>query len=370
VTEKQKKALLIGAACFVIYVFAAAQPIPMETILTARWFFSVESSHPAAKPDPQTQTKLLPFSLGGRLGHFGYVDKDGNFTINQTMKEQRSVSLSPSAWAEHDSAPEEIQVRNPLNQMILAITGKEGYPFFRDEKIFLLGKHQTSLTRLDDSGEIIWTYDFAAPLTVVDAAAGLVLAGLLDGTVEVLNEKGRRIFAFEPGGSRRSVIYGAAMSKDGGRLAVVSGIDLQRFLLLERYGDEEVSGGVEYKVIYHEFLEEGFRRAVYVQFIDHDGRVAFERQGGLGLYEIRSRSSLKLPLTGEIREIDSAGGDRLLFLITAQGQGRNRLVAVRLPGTIIIEAPFKSEHVFLGRQDSRIYVGGNLTLASFELEKK
>lgn len=369
-TEKQKKAFLIGAACFVIYVFGASRPVPVETILTARWFFSVESSHPAGEPRSRTPSDLIPFYLGGRLGHFGYVDKDGNFTINRTLKEQRSVSLSRSKWAEHDSVPREIEVRDPLNQPVLTITGQEGYPFFRDENIFLVGKRQTALSRLDDAGSVIWTYDFAAPLTVVDAASGLVLAGMLDGTVEVLDENGRRIFSFEPGGSRRSVIYGAAVSRDGSRLAIVSGIDLQRFLLLERYGDKEESGGVEYKVIYHEFLEEGFRRAVHVRFIDNDTRVAFERQGGLGIYEIRSRTSIKLPLSGEIREIDSIGGDRLLFLITSREAGQNRLVGIRLPGTVIIEAPFKSEHVFLGRQGSRLYVGGNLTLASFELEKK
>jgi hypothetical protein len=367
-TDKQKQWILIGAGVFVFYIFAAAQPVPVETVLSHRWFKSLESSYPG-RNNTQDEKELLPFFLGSRTaGHFGYVDKDGNFTVNQSLKANRDVYLSPLNWAEHGPIPDSIEVRNPLNQPVVTIPGGSGYPMFLDNRMFLVSGAGTALSALDETGNIQWTYDFAALPTVIDGANGLILAGLLNGTVEVLNSEGQRIFSFEPGGSRISVIYGCAVSQDGSRLAVISGVDLQRFLLLERYGDP--AGGVEYKVIYHEFLETGFRRPVHIEFVDNDSRIAFERQGGLGLYDIRSRTSSMLPLKGQIKELDDIGNDRLLFLITAQGKLDKRLVAIRLPGTIIIEAPFKSEYTFLGRQDSRIYVGGNMTLASFELEKK
>lgn len=364
--------ILIGVSFFVVYIFVAARPVPIETILSPRWFISLESNYPVTKPDSVLnldELQLLPFKMGDHNGgHFGYVDKDGNFTINQVRKENGDVSLSADNWAEYDAIPHSIEVRNPLNQTLLKIEGVQGYPLFLDQRIFFLNNEGSSLFALNDSGSVIWTYDFATTITVIDAAGGFVLAGLLDGTVEVLDDQGRRVFLFEPGGSRISVILGCAISKDGSQLAIVSGIDLQRFLLLERYGGD--SGTTEYKVIYHEFLEEGFRRAVHVRFIDNDSRIAFERQGGLGLYEISSRTSLKLPLEGEIKTIDDIGSDRLLFLITAQSEQQKRLVAVRFPGTVILEAPFKSENIFLGRQGSRVYVGGGTTLATFELEKK
>lgn len=375
-TDKQRKLILIGGGVFVIYIFAAAQPVPVETVLSHRWFRSL--NYPIAMSSDTAGghyeiSGLLPFFLGNRSsGHFGYVDKDGNFTVNQGLKAHKDVYLSAANWAEHDVIPNIIEVWNPLNQLVLKIESGWGYPMFLDERIFLVNSEQNSLAAVDNTGKILWVYDFAAQITAIDAANGFILAGLLNGTVEVLNNQGQRIFSFEPGGSRISVIYGCAISQDGSQLALISGVDLQRFLLLERYGEvnPEQSGGIDYKVIYHEFLEEGFRRPVHIEFIDNDSRIAFERQGGLGLYEIRSRTSLKLPLDGEIKELDAVGSDRLLFLITAQGKLQKKLVAIRLPGTIIIEAPFKSENTFLGRQDSRIYVGGNMTLASFELEKK
>jgi hypothetical protein len=363
-TKKKKYWFIVMVLFFISYIFIAARPVPVETILSPQWLTSLESTYPdfSGKDVPLENQELLPFSLGDR---FGYVDPDGRFTINQVKKGY--ISLSGEYWAEYESIPETIEVRNPLNEKVMTIENPQGYPLFFDNKIFLLNNEQNSLSALDLSGNIKWTYDFAAPLTVFDAAAGLILAGSLDGTVEVLNDQGQRIFFFEPGGSRFSVILGCAISKDGSKMAVISGIDDQRFLLLDRFGDP---GSTEYKVIYHEFLGDGFRRAVHVSFIDDDRWVVFECQGGLGVYNINTRSSIRIPLEGEIVALDGTGSDRLLFVVTSQSAEEKRLVAIRLPETIIIEAPFKSETAFLSRQGSRIYLGGGMTLASFKLNKR
>ncbi|GHU57324.1 hypothetical protein FACS189442_6300 [Spirochaetia bacterium] len=153
----------------------------------------------------------------------------------------------------------------------------------------------------------------------------------------------------------------------GNWLGIISGIDDQRFLLLEHFG---LPGSGEYKAGYHEFLEDGFRRAVRISFIDNDSRIAFERQGGLGIYEINNRISRRIPLEGEIAALDAEGSGGLLFVIISQSELQKRLIAISLPGTIIMEAPFKSDAAFLGRRGSRLYLGGGSTLASFELGKK
>jgi hypothetical protein len=354
---------IIVALIFVMYVFVASRPIPVETILTPQWFISLESNYSIPKPiDPSQSAALVPFRLGNR---YGYVDAAGNFAVNQVQ--HGYVSIASDYWAEYDMAPESITVYNPANEAVVTLNNTHGYPMFLDKRIFLVNSERTSLSSLDDSGRIVWTHDFSSLITTIDAANGFVIAGLLHGAVEILDSSGRRIFSFEPGGSRLAVIAGCAISKDAARIAIVSGIDPQRFLLLERYGD---AGNLEYKTVYHQFLEEGTRRPVHVEFIDNDRRVAFERQGGLGLYDISARTSLKVPLTGRIIESDKIGDERILFLLTAQDSNEKRLVAVRFPGELIFETPFKSNTFFLSRQGSRIYIGGNMTLASFELENK
>ncbi|MDR2476685.1 MAG: WD40 repeat domain-containing protein [Treponema sp.] len=362
--KKKKIGLTAGLLFFIIYFAGAARPIPHEPILVPRWLSSLETGNPAAigmpaEAEAALLDDLLPFSLGSR---FGYVDSNGRFAINQIKKGE--VSLSQTQWTEFDAKPERITIQNTANETIAGIENPGGYPFFLGGRIFIIGNEQNALSEIDHSGAMLWTYDFAAPLTCVDAAAGLTLTGSLDGVVELLDSQGNRMFFFEPGGSRHSVILGCAISQDGSRIGIISGIDDQRFLLLERFGTGE------YKVIYHEFLEDGFRRPVHIEFIEEDRWLVFEREGGVGLYEIRSRRERKVDFAGEIIAMDHSGGQGLFFVIVSRALGRKELVGVRLPGNVIMKAPFKSNDVFLGRRGTRLFVGGGVTLASFELEKR
>ena len=359
----KKRWYILGLAAFIIYLFIAVHPIPEETILKARWITSLESNYPVGLGDfsasEDSEQKLLPFTLGDR---YGYVGDDGRFAINQIRRGY--ISISENRWAEYEAYPSSIQVMNPQNDHVLTVEQTKGYPLFLDDRVFMVGSEQNSLTAIGPSGEELWTHDFPAPITCVDAAGGFVLAGTLDGAVEFLDSSGIPVFTpFEPGGSRLLVILGCAVSRDASRLAVISGIDSQRFLLLERDGDT-------CKVLYHEFLSEGFRRPVHVSFVDGDSKVAFESEEGLGIYDISARTSIRVPLRGEIVTLDDSGGDRFLFLITSQAPRERRFISVRYPGVIVIEAPFRSSNSFFARRDSKLYLGGNLTMMSFELEKK
>jgi hypothetical protein len=368
-SNKHSYWLLISVVIFVSYFFLAARPVQKEPVLVPRWLSSTESNYPVylngvsvpAGEDAAGGGKddlLLPFRLGNR---FGYVDAYGRFSVNRERK--AALSISENYWAEYEAVPREIDVRDPRNKQALLIPNVRGYPLFLDGRLFMINAEQNSLEALDLSGKSLWTYDFGAPITDIDAASGFVLTGLLDGTVELLNGDGRRVFFFEPGGSRLSAIYACRISRDGTRLAIVSGYDDQRFLFLERLGDS-------YKVSYHEFVSDGFRRVIHLAFIDGDRKVVFEREGGIGIYDINSRTSVKVELDGRVNSFDGSGEDDLLFMITGQSEIRKELVAIRLSGEIIAEAPFKSGTSFLRRKADRLYVGGGGTLASFALERK
>ena len=346
---------------FIIYIFIAARPITKETILKPKWISSLESNYPVIIDDytMADNGNLLPFRLGER---YGFLHNNGKFEINQTRKNY--LSISENFWAEYEALPSSVQVMNPHNEELLSIKNPKGYPLFLDNRIYLIGDEQNSLTAIDQNGKEIWTYYFPAPVTCIDAADGNVLAGTLDGALELINSSGKHVFVpFEPGGSRLSIIMGCAISRDAARLAIISGIDDQRFLLLERSADT-------YRVIYHEFLSGGFRRPVHISFIDNDEKIAFEREGGLGIYDINSRSSVSLPLEGEIMAMDNSGAGSFFFVITSQGPNEKRFITIRYPGIIAINAPFKSGNAFFSRRDKKIFLGGGTSMVSFELEKK
>jgi hypothetical protein len=57
-------------------------------------------------------------------------------------------------------------------------------------------------------------------------------------------------------------------------------------------------------------------------------------------------------------------------VITSRSETRKELVGIRFPGSIIMEAPFRSGAAFLERQGERLYVGGGNTIAAFTLERR
>ncbi|MDR0495417.1 MAG: WD40 repeat domain-containing protein [Treponema sp.] len=362
------KARRIGHIAVIVlfagYFFMSARPIPLETVLIPCWLNSVESGTPISLNGSPIRTDgedAIPFSLGNRLG---YVSRNGPFFINQARK--ANVSLSQERWAEYEAEPGSVTIRDSGGEPLAVIENPRGYPFFLDGRIFLINSEQNAISAVGESGAADWTFECAAPLTCVDAAAGLVLAGTLDGIAVVLDDGGGQVFSFEPGGSRYMVILGCAISRDGARIALISGIDDQRFLMLERFG----SSGHDFKVIYHEFLDDGFRRPVYVSFIEDDHWVIFERGGGLGFYNINSRQTGKVALNGEISAIDQSGGQGMVFVVISRHENARELIGIRLPGRVIIDSPFISEEVFLGRMESRLIVGGGQILAAFDLEKR
>jgi len=368
VIAKRKIWFIAGVVLFTAYFFIAARPIPLETVLVPCWLNSVESAESVSleggllwNSDALPPNQRIPFSLSGR---FGYISRNGFFSLNQVR--QANVSLSSERWAEYEAEPDRIAVHDSDGETLAIIENPRGYPFFLDGRTFLIGSEQNVISEVDPSGAVSWTYEFPAPLTCVDAAAGLALTGSLDGIIGLLDNNGRQVFTFEPGGSRYSIILGCAMSRDGSRLAFVAGIDAQRFLVLERFG----ANVFDYKVVYHEFLDEGFRRPVYVTFVENDRWVVFERGGGLGFYDIDARQAGKVALNGELCAIDRSGGQGMVFVIISRFGDIKELVGIRLPGRVIIESSFRSEEVFLGRIDSRLIVGGGQTLVSFDLEKR
>jgi hypothetical protein len=361
---KKKIWLAAMTVFFITYFFLAARQIPKQMVLVPCWLGSLESGETVRLGNAafMETNPGLPFSLGSRFGFVG--QEDGRFFINKIAKS--NVSLSGKYWAEYEAEPVRITIYDNTGEVYAVIENPRGYPFFLDGRIFIIGSEQNSISEIDVSGAVSWTYEFAAQLTCADAAGGLLMAGTLDGSIVVIDSTGRKVFSFEPGGSRYPVILGCALSGDGSALAIISGIDNQRFLFLEHFG----TGLGDYKVVYHEFLSGGFRRPVFINFVENDNWVIFERIGGLGFYEAGSRRTAKVDLDGEISAIDQSGGMGLIFTIVSRPENMKELTGIMLPDRVMVGAPFRSGDVFLGRAGSRLLIGGGQTIISFELEKR
>jgi hypothetical protein len=352
---KAKYRYILWVLVFILYAFFAARPVSEETVFVSKWLKSLASSFP--ENSASVAAEYIPFSFGGR---YGYVSHEGVFTINQEKKSY--VEQSPRLFAEFSGQDEKIAVRDFLGKQIFMLEDKRGYPFFRDDRIFVVHSGQNSISEVDTDNRTLWTYDFASPLTCADAAGGLLLIGGLDGSIELLDNRGRRVYFTEPSGSRLPVIYGCALAKSGTKLAVVSGLDRQRFLVVELVG-------AVWRITHHEFLGYGFNRPVHIKFVDDEQRIVYERQEGLGIYDIASRSSKIVPFDGQITRIDDSGEDGMIVLVVSESAVQKKLIAIRYPADFMISAPFTSQDSFLTRRGKLLIVGGGNKLSAFEITK-
>jgi hypothetical protein len=367
---KKKYKAAVVVSIFAAYSFVATERIPPETVFIPRWITSLDDGKNAIpsvikaeaglekKSTSAASAEFIPFELGRR---FGYVNADGVFSINK--EKTKNIYISPSLFAEYGGVEEKIEINNPSGGLSVLLENPQGRPFFLDDKIFLINYGQYSISRLGDSGAALWTRDFPSVITCVDGAAGILAVGMLDGSVEIVSRTGELIYEFEPSGSRIGAVFGCALSSDGSALAVVCGIGKQRFLYLEQAGST-------WRITYHEFLEEGLRRPVYISFTDGNRRVVFERENSIGVYDSTDRIVSRVFLDGRVAGIDASGENGILLLLTSDAGANNKLIAIQYPGVVVMEAPFKSKTVFLSRKEDVVFLGGDSLLASFNLEKR
>ena len=353
--KKRRNWLVFGSIAFIAYIFAASTPIGSETVLKPVWLRRPVVGEPAER---QARDGLVPYLSGST---FGYFDSDGEFSFVKRRGER--TALSDRYWADFGKTPEKIDLFGSDGELLFSVS-ENSYPYFADGRadgrIFIVGAEQNSVTALDESGKAIWKRDFPAPITCADAAAGLTLFGMIDGSIELVDDKGSRVFAFEPGGSRLPVIVAARLSPDGRKIALISGLDPQRFVLLSRSGQT-------YKVGHHEYLDRGFRRPVQLAFVDGDEYVAFERENGLAVHDVASKKTVLLDIRGRVLAFEDERSDDSFFLIADAGSYRE-LVGIKVPQDVFMRAPFTNSESFLARRGKRLYVGGDGSIAALEIE--
>ncbi len=142
-------------------------------------------------------------------------------------------------------------------------------------------------------------------------SAGL-LAGLLNGSLELVNRAGATVFSAAPSGSRVPVIIAAAAAADGSRLACVAGIDPQ-FLVL--YGTK----GATFVETSRTALTAEFRREMRMSFSPDSRWLAVEGDGAVGIVDPVSGRLAWTPLRGALAGIAFPTTPRAAALLSRSG---------------------------------------------------
>ncbi len=350
--------ILIGTFMFLaIYLVLASIPIGPDLHFDPVWTVALDSLPETglsadSAPVIPAGDDIEPFILGAR---FGYFSPSGAIPMNVRTEER--VSISPAGWSVYEDAAvmSDIRFRDGSGRMKI---DAEGYPYLVGANVYLFPPGGDSVSLYGRSGARVWTREHSAPITAFSSSPAGTVIGYADGHLAVMDDA-REVFSFYPGGSDLQVVLGAAISRDGSLIGCVSGIDRQRFLLIQaREG--------KHKILHHVYLDDNLRRRVYVAF-ESSGRFAFfETANGLGVVDSEKNESWIIPVPGSVVATGECLEDTLFIVLSRDGE-EFVLSAIERPNHVVASERFPGTDAFLTQRGSSLFLGIDGTISRIDV---
>ncbi len=348
--------ILIAILALVSYFFICPEPLSPELSAIPVWKTVLPSAGVGLpsrdRPAPGTDTRRIAFSAGNR---FAYFFTDG--TVAFMAETSGSLALSDAMYITSPASGSGSIMKTPGHEEIETI--KDISPFFSSGRLFSAKADGTGVTSFDDEGKPRWSYIFPCQLSAFASSEDLSVGGTVDGWLEGIDTAGKKVFSIAPGGSRLSVVLGAAVSSTGKWVAAISGIDRQRLVVLGR-------GGADYRVTSHRYLESDFREPVRIVIMDDETHVLYRRNDGVGVWSVDGKVDGVLPVKADDFDVSMDAAHGVSMLAARQGNTKS-ITIFRTPSTVLgtIQLPDSSEYIrILG---SSVFIGTRTWIARLDL---
>lgn len=292
--KKKKPLQVLLASLLVIVLYFAVFPYPTgrELVVKPMWAMDLSAAVPSVPPDFPTANEerinsAAPFELGEV---FGYVSTAGDLLFKG--RSLFRVVFSGTGFINYSRLGTTWIFQDVTGRREFSFSGS-GYPIIsRDgERLFTVKTDSMGIQEVDGSGDVLWSRDFPCLITSLSLQPDYLLAGTLDGALQLVDRRNAVLDTYVPGGSRIPVIVGCSVSRDGSRIASVSGIDPQILTVLSRQGSS-------YQVDSRIALSSDFRREIRMSFSPDGGYLVFEGAGSVEVYDTGSRALSTIAMTG------------------------------------------------------------------------
>lgn len=340
--KKKRRASGLLAALAIIIAYFLLFPHPLGRDLAARpsWALAL----PAAPPVDEGGSSRgagegpLPFRAGSL---FGYASRDGR--LLHAGRTPFGVALAATGYISYSRLGRDWVLRSPTGERLFSFEGR-GYPLLGPSRaagagvlprVFVAKTDLTGLQEVDGSGETLWARDFPSMITSVSIGRDVVLAGLLNGSLELVNASGAAVFSASPAGSRVPVVLAAAAAADGSHLACVAGIDPQLLVVYARRAE----GFAETARL---ALPSQFRREVRLAFSPDARWLAVEGDNAVGIVDAGTGRLSWTPLQGTLAGMAFLGSPRAAAFLARAGTTWD-LALVAPSSRVLLRAGFRAQ---------------------------
>ena len=333
----------------ILYILFAAKPLAKEYSVTPQW--KINTSNPVIQKSTYSPKY---FHLGQTAGYF---TEDGNITHFKTFPSK--ISISDKYYALYDSNAKNTDFFLPDGTLAGKIEGS-GYPYFKDDLIFLFLPGGNSFVKCLENGKKDWIYEGTMPITAFSTNKNFTAIGLADGCIKVFeNKSGNLLSSFEPGGSEHPVILGIDVSEDGQYIASVSGLNRQRFVLWHKEESQQ-------KIIFHTFLDSESPYQTIVHFCKDGKRVLYNYKNKLGIFDISENQNATLNLKSKLLSVDE--NDDFVFLL-GKNKDEYTVSIIESTNSLFGSFSFEADAAFIHSDKNNLYVGKNNSISKLTLTK-
>lgn len=353
-----KRTLLFALFFSVVYILVFSSPLKKEAAFIPQWVQNLaDPSRIAGLKSSET--------VGFRIGDiFGYVTPHGAVKYLDTA--QFNVAMSDGRFINFSSVSKTLVEKDSSGRIRLTVASR-GYPILLAGRFFVIDTNRVAISELDSQGTVLWSREFGSVITSMEANSSIMVIGLLKGSLVVLDRRGGVAYTYEPGGSRIPAIYGCAVSADGQYIAVVSGLDPQKFILLRR----DASGYRPRRVV---DLRGELRRQVLIHFYPNVPYVYIEADGAIDYFALRGAASGEIKVGGRVTGM-AAGSGPLIYAVSEKapsskengsGVGSAQLTIFTPAGKTVTRGDFSAGRLFLKAEGDAVYLGADMRLMRFD----
>lgn len=342
--------IIVPLLIIVLYIIFAARRLTTEFHLTPSWTMEVQNT----ELSPGEEADLIPYKF---KDCYGYFTADGKLVSKIDYDFKAAISTDYSTSYGMDSKAFRVY---STNQNVVCYVKEAGFPYFSQDRIYVILPGGTSIAQYDNKGEQIFLHESYSTITALASSKGGTACGYADGTVIVFDKHGVIQQNFIPGGSEENVIYGIALSEDGKTAAYITGLDKQRLVV------STVENNLP-KVIYYEYFDQDLTRESLVKF--NGNLIYYNYKGGLGILNLDKKKSYKYELDGIITQVEFTADNKVAFVLSKNGD-KYTITMLEPYNHFAGKFSFQTETAFIQVRNNDLFVGRNDKISKLTISRK
>ena len=318
-------------------------PTGRESIAKPVWYSSVVKIKPVKNEQ----------SSGRRIWYrteniYGYTDLDGNIYLRE--KSSFFTSITDTVYMDYSKVAEKFYIKNSDGTLLGGFKAS-GYPFFNKtgKRLLVVKTDLSGISEITRTGKTKWGEDFISMITTVSVSSKLIAVGLLDGSIVILNEKGKIIYQFKPAGSKIPVIVGTAISNDENLIACISGLEPQKITIFKRRNGN-------FSPLLSKETDTDFRRETLAKFGWADGFLLVEGKHCVNIIDTLSGKLTRVKLKGTIKDIKVLSRS-MVAVVVSELDNRSYFNILDQYGSTVIHAEFNGKTGPLRQIENHIIMG-------------